>query len=75
MVPVSIKISLKVVKKKKKKKEGMLCASFKIKIEFEGWVKIVDELKRLKRVNIYIKNKNKIHQNGYTLTHHQKKDL
>ena len=55
----------------------MLCASFKIKIEFEGWVKIVDELKRLKRVNIYIKNKNKnkIHQNGYTLTHHQKKDL
>ena len=73
MVPVSIKTSLKVVKKKKK--EGMLCASFKIKIEFEGWVKIVDELKRLKRVNIYIKNKNKIHQNGYTLTHHQKKDL
>ena len=53
MVPVSIKTSLKVVKKKKKKKkEGMLCASFKIKIEFEGWVKIVDELKRLKRVNI-----------------------
>ena len=53
----------------------MLCASFKIKIEFEGWVKIVDELKRLKRVNIYIKNKNKIHQNGDTLTHHQRKDL
>ena len=50
MVPVSIKTSLKVVKKKKK--EGMLCASFKIKIEFEGWVEIVDELKRLKRVNI-----------------------
>ena len=46
----------------------MLCASFKIKIEFEGWVNIVDELKSLKRVNIHIKNKNKnkIHQNGYT---------
>ena len=53
--------------------QDKLCASFKIKIEFEGWVNIVDELKRLKRVNIHIKNKNKIHQNGYTLTHHQKK--
>ena len=51
MVLVSIKTSLKVVKKRE---EGMLCASFKIKIEFEGWVNIVDELKRLKRVNIYI---------------------
>ena len=63
MVPVSIKTSLKVVKKKKKKKkkkEGMSCASFKIKIEFEGWVKIVDELKRLERVNILKKIKKKI---------------
>ena len=32
---ISTMTSLKVVKKKKKKKkEGMLCASFKIKIEF-----------------------------------------
>ena len=36
-------------RKKKERKEGMLCASFKIK----GWVKIVDELKRLKRVNTH----------------------
>ena len=40
--------SLKVLKKEKKKKEGMLCASFKKKkIEFQGRVKIVDELKRV----------------------------
>ena len=29
------------------KKERMLCASFKIKIEFQGRFKIVDELKRV----------------------------
>ena len=59
MVPVSIKTSLKEVKKKRKKKEGMLCASFKIKIEFEGWVKIVDKLKRLKRLKRWLKKKKK----------------
>ena len=37
----------------------MLCASFKIKIEFEGWVKIVDELKRLKRLKRWLKKRRK----------------
>ena len=43
----------------------MSCASFKIKIEFEGWVKIVDELKRLKRLKRWLKKEKKKRRECY----------